>query len=205
MVVVVDAAMLSRRPVDCAKALGERLGLRFEAVPEPQAEPASKLSPVHSVIAAVLLAGDDRARALADELEAMIVGPASPQSPTRADISSAVQMVAALTEERDLLRENLKQMLEETERLLVDRGESEQAHQLRAQLDAANRQLEQAHESLRGRDAALGHEILRLAAREREARVEAAQARDQVAQVYASTSWKVTGPLRAVRRGIGHT
>lgn len=175
-VVMIDAGMLTARPSATAEALGARLGLRFKAIAEGQAAPTSGLACIHSAIAASLLAMDVRAMELADELESMIVGPIAPRTPSRDEISTAAQEVASFAEERDLLRENLSQMLseveemrdalsrreEETSKLEAARAESvaalgrarEETEALRRERDAATARATQLEEKLSQADAA---------------------------------------------------
>ncbi len=210
-VLLIDAGMLETQPDACAQALGARLGLRLGTI-VPTAPPAAGRSAIHTVIAATLLASDAEALALLDELEAMILGSVSPRGPARAEIGEAMETAAVLHEERDLLRETLAQMLGETERLLGEEGDLKNKletrntelagkHLLKAQLDAATRQLDAAQDTQRWRDAVLGGAILNLASQEREQRSAQQAARDEIARLRDSTSWKVTRPLRAVRRG----
>ena len=268
-VVMIDAGMLTARPAAAAKALGARLGLRIKAVAEGQAARKSELSPIHSAIAASLLATDVRATELADELEAMIAGPVGPRTPSRDEVSTAAQEAASLaeerdllretlqqmlseterlrgekaelekkldvtdaaradlearlekerndaeaasqkaaqdtaslTEERDLLRENLQHMLSETERLIAAKSDESEKHLLKAQLDAVNRQIEEAREARRMRESLLGTEILKLVGQLRNAQAREKEARDEIARIHASTSWKVTVPMRAMKKGL---
>jgi len=115
-VLLIDAAMLETRPDACARALGERLGLRFGEMPPPGGSEAGR-SATHAVIAASLLAGDVKALDLIDELEAMTLGPVSPRSPARAEIASAAEAAASLADGNNQLRENLAKMLAQTEEL----------------------------------------------------------------------------------------
>lgn len=104
-------------------------------------------------------------------------------------------------------------MLGETERLLgnendlkrtLDARNTELAdkHLLKAQLDAEARQIDMARDTQRWRDAVLGGEVLKLASQAREDRIGRQAAEDEIARLRDSTSWKVTRPLRAVRRGL---
>ena len=136
------------------------------------------------------------------------------------------QSMAHLTEERDLLRESLTQMRAENERLAEDLADRTEQTLLQAQIDALGRQLEDVRSLQARREAALGAEILVLGGRARarealadslaeandramqkaqEARqlaAELAEARAQVDALHASTSWKVTKPIRAVKQGL---
>ncbi|MCC5989162.1 MAG: hypothetical protein JJT95_15935 [Pararhodobacter sp.] len=241
--VMIDAGMLEAQPAACAQALGDRLGVRLAPVAAADAPSGSDLSPIHSAIAATLLAQDSSALELTDELEAMITGPISPRTPGLEDISAAVRNAASLTKERDLLQENLQQMFSETQRLVAEKGEHEKkldsrANELsesqiqetqlatiteerdllreslqqmlteterlmaekseldsktqllnaeiadrlllKAQLDAINRQFDEARESHRLRESVLGAVILRLSAQAREHRAQHAQERDRL-------------------------
>ncbi len=144
-VLLIDAGKLATQPETGARALGARLGLQFS--PMPPTHEAVR-SPIHAVIAGPLLASDAKASDLLDEIEAMIVGPLTARNPDRTEIVSATDAAATLIEERDLLRENLAQMLAETEELrnMLTRKEQEVSalEQQQAQVSDLENRLAQA-------------------------------------------------------------
>lgn len=113
-VLMIDRGMIETQPDACAQALGARLDLHLGAIPPTSATGAERPA-LHTAIAAPLLASDAKALELLDELEAMLLGPVSPRAPAPAEIGEAVETAAILHEERDLLRENLADMLSQTE------------------------------------------------------------------------------------------
>ena len=302
-IVLVDAGQVSRDALDVLAALRATLGPDLGEARAEDAEMADALpdgmdtveqacAPAEAMaaIASGVLAQDSHAQELADELEAMMVGPVSPRMPSRGALGAAAgvmlglgeerdllreslahlqgemaqhaaahaealarltderdllresltrmqaeitrqhaedrQSMAHLTEERDLLRESLTQMRAENERLAEDLTDRTEQTLLQAQIDALGRQLEDVRSLQARREAALGAEILVLGGRARardalaaslaeandramqkaqEARqlaAELAEARAQVDALHASTSWKVTKPIRAVKQGL---
>lgn len=241
-VVVMDAGMLTADPAACAEALGDRLNVLFGPVPAALADPRPDLSPIHAMIAATLVIGDDRTLRLADEIEAMSDGPVGARIPGLDDVSAAAMATTDLAGASDLLRNNLTHVLAEAGRFLDAKTalEAQSAplydavadkHLLNAQLGAVNRLLEEAQEAHGLREAILGAEILQLGATNR--RIEEARrlrerviggallqaaaqsrderdrlaadlkaARDEIARVRASMSWKLTKPMRALGRGF---
>lgn len=243
-VVLLDAGMLQATPADVAIPLGARLGLRFGAVPAPTTSEKAEFAEIQTAIAATALAGDAKALDLADELEAMILGPVSARIPSKEigrfandklnnlekerDLlrANVVQLLGemqtlrdtltqkeetekkfeTITEERDLLRENLRLLHESTETLLAEKEKFSDRPLLKAQCEALERQLSDARESLRQREAVLGAEVLRQTKhlQEETARLSAELqgARDEITSLLSSTSWKVTSPMRAVKRTL---
>ncbi|PQO22123.1 hypothetical protein C2I36_14725 [Rhodobacteraceae bacterium WD3A24] len=154
-VVMVDAGMLASRPETVAEALGARLGVHLGPAETVQMGHGSEVSHVHAAIAATLLANDSRALELADEFEAMLLGPVTPRTLGRDGISAAAREAAALAEESDLLRENLQQMHADAERLLGEKTELEaNLEALRQERDRASGELSEARQKLDAADAA---------------------------------------------------
>lgn len=128
----------------------------------------------------------------------------------RESLTQAQAEVDRLAEERGLLRENLAQLLAETERLqeaqaagarqILHDSQAARAESalLNARVAALRRQLEDAQVQHDARAAVSGAQILRLSA-------ELQATRDHVARIHASSSWRVTRPMRAVRRRLGRS
>jgi regulator of replication initiation timing len=120
----------------------------------------------------------------------------------------------ALAEERDLLRDSLREMADEKARLhaeqsaLEERLEAERAAAgetplVRAERDAASRRLEDVRGVARWREAVLGAQLLSVTGRAQSLEADLGAAHAEIARLHASTSWKVTAPLRAARRWFG--
>ncbi|KPQ05696.1 MAG: hypothetical protein HLUCCA12_14390 [Rhodobacteraceae bacterium HLUCCA12] len=205
-VVLMDAEVIRSEPAALAGALGARLGVQFGARPDAGTTRSSNRTEILIAIAATALALDTKAQALADELEAMMVGPVSTRAPKMDTARIAAEKLGNLSQERDLLRETLRQMVENTESLISENKALSDRPLLKAQSDALQRQLEEARDSQRLREAVLGAEILRLSALLHEERgrlsAELHGALDEIARLLSSTSWKVTRPIRAVRRSL---
>lgn len=296
-VVLIDAGMLRARPAAIAEALSARLGVRFDTVPEAAPGAKAEFDDIHTVITAALLASDPKARDLSEELEAMMLGPVTaPGDPVKAGVSGAQKLQnlaterellrenlrqllgeleamrasltkkedaakaletelqarlstaesslasttqdrdelreelkkshawaqslvagneqkdAALegldktTQERDLLREELRQMQDSVQTLLAENEKVADRHLLKAQCEALERQLDDTAERQRLRDSVQGAEMLKLAmllqAERARLNSDLQNARDEIGRLLASSSWRITRPIRVVKRGL---
>ena len=289
-VVVVDADLFLAGTADGGADLAARFGVDLASASAAHGA-RDDAAGVHAALAAALVATDLRAQELFDEVEAMATGPVTPCLPDRADVAAALRATMevleerdllrdglreavaeadrlrmeraglardleqrdtalaelrreaaasadaraqsdaarsrleaerreaqalrdALAEERDLLRDGLREMADETARLhaekaaLEERLETERAAAgetplVRAERDAASRQLEDVRASARWREAVLGGQLLSVTRRAQILEADLEAVRAEIARLYASTSWKVTAPLRAARRRFG--
>ncbi|MCC5969252.1 MAG: hypothetical protein JJU15_04840 [Pararhodobacter sp.] len=261
-VVLVDAAMLRTLPAAIAEALSGRLGLRFDTVPDAAPAEKKEFDDIHTAITEAMLISDLKARDLAEELEAMMLGPVSaPGDPVKAGVNGAQKLrslaterdllrealrqhleeldtmraaltktegaakaqstelqkklstaesdLASTTQERDLLREELRQMQDSVQTLLAENAKVADRHLLKAQCEALERRLDDAAERQRLRDSVQGAEMLKLAmllqAERGQTNADLQNARDEIQRLLASTSWRVTRPIRVMKRGLSRS
>ncbi|WP_212525600.1 hypothetical protein [Actibacterium sp. MT2.3-13A] len=172
----------STDPQGCAEMLAARFGARF-AAPAAGAVPAPD-APLLALMAEVLLDSDPRARALADEIEAMLACAQAPLEIGAAQIDRAFAALqeqdtalAELEMERELLRDGMAQGLEQLDRATVD---TRLEH---AATEAAARQMAALNDTRLLRESVLGAALLERAAllEAREAEIAALKAQAQAA------------------------
>ncbi|AXI44589.1 hypothetical protein C1J03_00220 [Sulfitobacter sp. SK012] len=116
--------------------------------------------------------------------------------------------------ERDLLRESLfqtlaalKEMESEIGQMRADaKGHTKAVadrHMLKALNDLLQQQMKTKDKAHQAREAVLGRALLQDGARLREATAETAQLSAEIERIHGSKSWKLTQPLRSVRRPGG--
>lgn len=210
-VAVLERGALQAAPGACARALGPRLPLPEIAAPAPTAQDMA-----YGILARALLGETPSAQRLEDELQAMTHG-ASAASP---DVPAAVTHLAAAlrqavapapdSELEQLLLEDIAGLQAELERMTLDLQVQQSA------LEAAETRLGLRLEAARAREAVVAMALVQDGGGPARLRAELAETQARLAQVqseaearlselHASTSWKVTAPLRAVRRGLGGT
>lgn len=122
--------------------------------------------------------------------------------------------IAALEEERDLLRETLSQTLtalrDLEEQLTQTRAEAQahgrnlaDRHMLGAMNELLETQLETQQKTEQMREDLLGRIVLDDAALIRAQWDHIAELEERVKEIEASTSWRLTAPLRGARRSLG--
>lgn len=122
--------------------------------------------------------------------------------------------IAALEEERDLLRETLSQTLtalrDLEEQLTQTRAEAQahgrnlaDRHMLGAMNELLETQLETQQKTQQMREDLLGRIVLDDAALIRAQWAHIAELEERVKEIEASTSWRLTAPLRGARRSLG--
>lgn len=222
-VVLMERAVLEQDPLGSQTALRDRLpDLHLpEAASAPTPAPEE---PALWLLADALVQRDPQARALSDELEARALRTATAPEGLEAaalHLSETLrrkgpdpdEIAAALAdeqsrhaEERRLFGDSVAQLQAELERSALDL----QVRQ--AALEAAERRRGLAQTAARRREALLGAVTLQDMStldslRADVAGLEAAlaQAQAEIAALHGSTSWKVTRPIRALRRGLGPT
>lgn len=207
-VLMIDIDSLEASPEGMASALTGHLSLGLTA---PKATRVAERCPaVLELLAQTLIEQAPDCRNLAAEIDAMAVsaGGANPIHPDRleqvfhdhlAALAYSQAEYDLLQEERDLLRDSLAQMQEE---LATQIRAREARNDLQAEMilhkaahEAAEHQLALLHDSSQQREAVLSAEIL--GAQDRETALQ-----QELDAVYASRSWRVTGPLRRASIGV---
>lgn len=191
---------------DSWKALSAQIGLTAPAAfPQQPAAPRGSYDTLHRMVASYLLQTAPEAQALAAEIDAMIHGPLpASENPLRtaAEVLDAARAQRAdsesLTTEAALLRENLGLLVTENGKLTTRQEnlsrELAAMTELEARLSQTSNALVQAekntaHSQKSLRD--LEHLHQRLTH-------DAKAISEALDQVLASTSWKLTGPLRKI-------
>ena len=253
--VVIDASTVLENPAALSVAVGDRLDMQLSSAGNAATASRPADPDIFAAVAATLLASDEKMQELAEELEAMIVGPVTPRTLGRDEALKAAQDAVSASGERKLLRESLAALSAEAEakgRELADAAAdngllkaqivaleqklaaAEEARKLReevlgaeileyrgTQIPALERKLAAAEEALKRREEVLGAEIMdyrrtkvpalerKLAAaqealkrREEELGAEISECRKrheaELRHIYASTSWRVSRPVRTV-------
>lgn len=191
--VMVDLALAARVPETLRAALADRLGLTL-LLPGQGIVPPLRPAALYEVFAAQLLATSEAARQAQSELEARTLALDSAGRPAAPDVGRAIRdfadaaarsagRLAALEEERTLLRMQLHQFREELEiQFSKARSFYREREQFRRKLTEERAALKAEHERQR-----------RLHQQERD------QLQGRIEELLRSTSWKVTAPLRRVR------
>lgn len=227
-ILLLDTDGLNRHPEPIISALATRLNLHLDT-PQP-AQEAEQAPAILELLARTVIQQHPTGRDLAAEMEAMILSgddsehipenrleqifldyQASLEATTKfdqlksdrakleRDLSAAQTDLSRLHEERDLLRQSLAELQEELVSQIRDQDSDrkQQADLLlhKASHEAAEHQLARMREDGQRREAVLSAEILGAQARE-------ASLQQELDAVYASTSWRITGPMRVVSLGL---
>ena len=227
-IIMVDAGSLVTMPQSIAGYLQSRLGIHLSASRLSFTGEDNEISALHFIIAAAILAQDEETCRLSDELRTMILGPVWPNVPGLDKISQAVESwrellhrEAELVKELGVLRDTLHCLIAEGEFMETAlREELSQVRQTSEDISAENANLEtildeerKARESaereaeknstafeekkkiLEQAKNALDHERRK----NQQLQTELKNARQEIAHIHASTSWKITVPFRKVR------
>lgn len=216
-VLICERDAIDAAPAEFVAALGARLQV---TLPPPSAQPgaAARASAATGatqgmldMLAASLLAAEPQTMALLDELEAMITGPVSPLAVGKdaalkvaeaqlaligAGRAGKLAELSALGDELVQLREALRLAHAQLERATAA-GEA-QATLAKASGEATQRQFDQQEQLRLQRESVLGTMLL-----ERDRMLGDAEALSgELASVYASRSWRLTRPVRALTRRL---
>ena len=225
-----DSETFVAQPDRCAELLAGRMGFHLQKVVDSCPEgPEEELSAVWALAAHALIQSDSRALALADELEAMNAASAAlaraekwnlervfaglPKLEAvenlRAQKEGADAQTAVLKAERDQLRAGLKQI---QDRLECEVHASHQQAAASKGLRAKLLELEAKYQATtlacaRGEEASARIAVMEAERDQLQGRLEHMQAdlqraHEDLAIVYRSNSWRVTGPLRWLRRSL---
>lgn len=230
-VAVVERGALRAAPDLCAQALQARLPLG-QPEPAAEAAPTDPTAGF-IVLAQAWVAGDSAAQALDDELQAMTHGAAAAGADRRAglqDLAAALRAAQTAIPETEVATESETETETETEHLLLEDIAGLQAELERMTLElrvqeqatrAVDARAQTRLEAARHREGLIGAALVQDGATQTQLRTTQAQltaeleqlraelartqaeAQAQLSEVYASTSWKLTAPVRAVRRGLG--
>jgi hypothetical protein len=202
-IAIVTDTMLALAPDTVAGLLSEVFGWTPGRVPPAAEDPASAVPAVLHLVAHFALQADPRARDLANEIRAMLPAGAPDEAP---DLEIADRAFAEMEAQGTVL-DTLSDR-EERLRATLDLRQAE--------LAAAERRRDQLAEIGRDRESVLGALLLErggalddcrgraqlLEAEKAAQESEIARLRDKIARLHASTSWRVTAPLRAVGRAL---
>lgn len=223
-VLLLERTALQRDPAACAGVLRDRLNVKILA-PDVAAPHSPETDPALELLATLLVHNSASARRLADELEASAASPsAETDSPeelnriyatltaetlrTRAlegqatGVETLTQALEDRTAEIEVLQNNIRDLEEELKQAAADLDLSNS----RAAETEKNAQVQWDQQARRER--VLGAALLRFSA-QAGAQVRKLDAltdqlgmtQAELENVYESKSWKVTAPLRSVRRG----
>lgn len=174
------------------QALAAQVGLQISPAAAGQAETAP--CPLSHLLGQYLIQITPRAQALAKEIEAMINGP-HPSFENNPELVTAVlkKQHDAKTEEakqrhlsteNDLLKENLSALLRDIETQTIRQNTLASEVKLMGQLEAKLSQSARERLTAQEKVATLQRRVAELS--------------DQLNAVYASNSWKITGPVRKI-------
>ncbi|WP_146609988.1 hypothetical protein [Salipiger aestuarii] len=173
-VLLLNEQALLTTPGVLTQALNQRLGCGFTDLPEPRPVPEDPQAPLHEILARHLLTSSPRLRAMAEELDASIVGS---DMAVAADADRLDQAFAAAqsvppskpqpdlqpAEDTDALAASCQQLRNaviELQHQLTD--ETVARDLLQADCDAMEIRIATLQEQAKLREAALGEEVLRL-------------------------------------------
>jgi archaellum component FlaC len=154
----------------------------------------------------------ERLKAVEDHLDRLLAALANVQGDGSAakekpGVEEAVNLLASIQTERTLLREHIQLQLEAAEKasseLTTAKGAAADRNLQKAKAEALQRRLDDMVAKMAAREALLGEALLRdqkiiNSDRTEEERLRAEALEAELHRVYASKSWKVTGPLRAM-------
>lgn len=205
-ITLVDVGVFATKASEGRAKLSQRLGVQ---VPDGLVAPGKRgTAPAGTLLAAfTLLAVSPGASDLAQELRALTLAPSA--EPVGIDTVQAalVKAETATREETRLLREGLRLQGEIIDQLaaakatnvyLTDRLADHEI--LLAEADSLARQLAESEAARRRQTAVLGAQILDDAERLAISEKRAAERSEELSRVYRSRSWRITRPLRGVRR-----
>ncbi|SOC06932.1 hypothetical protein [Rhodobacter maris] len=208
-IVLLDAAMMQAQPHELAADLGARLGEKLDLRTEtPNLAPAPSAS-AYAALAACLVAGDPMATALADEIEAMTLGPVSSRLPARATLEAITTALRFESNEQRLMRDSLAQLLSTVTGLEKDLSTAQDESRATAkQLQEKTRQMQEKTTAMESLLHMKSRELVQVAAERARLAEEKAHlsgllegAHYEITALRESTSWKITRPLRALRGG----
>ena len=204
LVVNIDAAFDD--PAELNRHLQQHFGVELTATTIPHRE-EQIASVIQKLIAAQMVVQDEAVRDLAVELEASAVMPAI-ISPLTIDFESVVERLDELSaasqaqitdakEENELLLLQLHQVQEELEDHYLRLQEQIKANsKLKLESEEASRKLSTRDEGLATARKTIRKQKRKLKSVSEQERI----SNRKLAAVYASTSWRITGPLRYARR-----
>ena len=201
-ITLVDARLFAVGTTDDHARLAQRLGV---PVPDPGTalNPGAPPAALRLLAALALLAVTPRANDLAQELRALMLQPETGPVSAETVQAALTRTDAIASEETRLLREGMRLQNEIVDQLAAAKTRNSELvarladHELlAAEVDALSRQLAEAEAARKRHTALLGAQLLddgeRLAVSERKAA--------ELGRVYASRSWRITRPLRSLRR-----
>ncbi|MFD2175540.1 hypothetical protein [Rhodobacter lacus] len=208
-VVLFDTEMMRALPHEIANELGARLGEKLKLRADTPNHAPPPTGSAFAAVAACLLAGDATACALADELEAMTLGPVSSRLPSAATLEAIAAVLRQEGQaqiegqEQNLLRDSLAQLLETVTGLEKSLATTQDEAQTATR---KNRDLLERATAAESKLHTKARELGQVAAERARLSEEKAHlsglleaAHYEITALRESTSWKITRPLRALR------